>query len=1183
MTPDRITFLRTTPNSRGGARYATKQWAWNLTLNEWRQISYDAGTWFLAEQREVSSIDDLAVAINDVRCDPRVTAVRGDLTEAGQKALRSGGVMRRLKKVARDGSQPTLAEVPRHWMMVDVDGWRLPEWADLAGDPEAIIEAAIYDLLPEPFHDVRCFWQLSSSAGFKVGVLKVHIFFWLEEAASNEALKEYLQVHAPKVDRAPFNAAQPHYIADPIVSGGHDPLPRRTGWIKGMEDVVVLGDLDRAFLQRTIRERREKVQSGAGLSGAAARSVEGLLALIGDGEGKEGFHAPLRNAAFRYAIRTPTRQRDDDAFKAMARAAIERVEVEEAGMHRAADIARFCSDAYLNDILDSAFARVGMDRSDVPQGQKPFHEAPDQHVSDARELVGRQIDDALQAAAEWHDLPEEPGDRPPSRHIGLAVDAGTGKSRTGRGRIARFVRSQKAKGKPYRVLWLVPTIKLGGEAEKHFTDLEGVKVAIHRGREQPDPEQPEHKMCMDLEAVKAAEEVLADVDETVCGDGETGCPFFAVCGYQRQKKAVARADVVIGAHELAFHTPGGAKKDMALTVFDEAWWQDGLSIGRTITAGTLAAELRRHPIMRHVKGEQQVADEMATNDQHGVYLRADAALEASPEGYVTRQALLDAGLTALACTSARAEVWKRKRVGLMRPGMSLAARKEAAKEMAINPRIPRLGAMWQAFADLLAGEGEATGVAEIRFKEVEGGQMKVLHLNTRKDVKPLIQENPALLLDATMPEALVRPYLPRLEVAAPVRVQTPDMTVRQVVGGFGKTSLVPHVGPRSEENSPQNLARLRRVAELRDFVEGVSGGLPGWEGGAGTLVVTYKAIEEHFASLPHTEVAHFNDVAGRDQWGKVRNLFVIGRPLPHPEAIREIAAALTGQPVVIENSQKETRAIRLADGTGRPIEVRTFDNETAEAVRAAITDAEVIQAIGRARGVNRTADDPVNVWLMADVVTPLVVESVHDWRDLCPGQVDRMACRGLLLTSPADAASVFPDLFPSGEAAKKAFQRVQGGISGTFPYEYLIIKECPRNQPVEVTYRPQGRGQQTRKAWVREDRLPGLLEWLEERLGRLAHYSAPVPPHPDEEEDFAPEAEPVGEGPPVERPPEAAGFSDQYARAREGAGETRTPENNWAEGSSAAVMRPTAEDPPEAWEPPPADPSEWEWEITAHD
>ena len=141
---------------------------------------------------------------------------------------------------------------------------------------------------------------------------------------------------------------------------------------------------------------------------------------------------------------------------------------------------------------------------------------------------------------------------------------------------------------------------------------------------------------------------------------------------------------------------------------------------------------------------------------------------------------------------------------------------------------------------------------------------------------------------------------------------------------------------------------------------------------------------------------------------------------------------------------------------------------------------------------------------------------------------------------------------------------------------------CIRDR-VEVIYRKEGAGQTRKTAWVREDRLPGLLEWLEERLGRLAHYSAPVPPHPDEEEDFAPAAEPVGEGPPAERPSDAEGSPTHYARASEGVSETRVPENNWAEGASAAVMRPTEEDPPEAWEPPPADPSEWEWEITAHD
>ena len=52
----------------------------------------------------------------------------------------------------------------------------------------------------------------------------------------NEDLKLYLQLHAPGVDRAPFDAAQPHYTFDPTIENGHDPLPRRTGWIKGALD-----------------------------------------------------------------------------------------------------------------------------------------------------------------------------------------------------------------------------------------------------------------------------------------------------------------------------------------------------------------------------------------------------------------------------------------------------------------------------------------------------------------------------------------------------------------------------------------------------------------------------------------------------------------------------------------------------------------------------------------------------------------------------------------------------------------------------------------------------------------------------------------------------------------------------------------------------------------------------------
>ena len=60
--------------------------------------------------------------------------------------------------------------------MVDIDNFQLRKSDDLIDDPEGAIAYAIAETLPACFQDVRCFWQLSASAGFERGVLKAHIF-----------------------------------------------------------------------------------------------------------------------------------------------------------------------------------------------------------------------------------------------------------------------------------------------------------------------------------------------------------------------------------------------------------------------------------------------------------------------------------------------------------------------------------------------------------------------------------------------------------------------------------------------------------------------------------------------------------------------------------------------------------------------------------------------------------------------------------------------------------------------------------------------------------------------------------------------------------------------------------------------------------------------------------------------
>ena len=94
-------------------------------------------------------------------------------------------------------------------------------------------------------------------------------------------------------------------------------------------------------------------------------------------------------------------------------------------------------------------------------------------------------------------------------------------------------------------------------------------------------------------------------------------------------------------------------------------------------------------------------------------------------------------------------------------------------------------------------------------------------------------------------------------------------------------------------------------------------------------------------------------------------------------------------------------------------------------IRQAVTEAAIVQAVGRARGVNRTKDCPVEVYLILDdtVVPGLEVDEVVELADIEPGAIDHMIARGLVPQMPTDAAKLHPDLFPSRSAAKKAYQR----------------------------------------------------------------------------------------------------------------------------------------------------------------
>jgi hypothetical protein len=155
-----------------------------------------------------------------------------------------------------------------------------------------------------------------------------------------------------------------------------------------------------------------------------------------------------------------------------------------------------------------------------------------------------------------------------------------------------------------------------------------------------------------------------------------------------------------------------------------------------------------------------------------------------------------------------------------------------------------------------------------------------------------------------------------------------------------------------------------------------------------------------------------------------------------------------------------------------------------------------VQAVGRVRGVNRTAANPVEVYvILNDTVVPsLPVDRVVEFGDLEPDAIDKMIARGLVPEWPGDAAKLYPDLFPSRPAAKMAYLRAglsvgwksqTGAELVTSPYRTILIRGCYQ---FAVKYRTPGRGSKPRLALVDPVKVPDAKAALKVALGRLALF-----------------------------------------------------------------------------------------------
>jgi putative DNA primase/helicase len=492
------------------------------------------------------------------------------------------------------------------------------------------------------------------------------------------------------------------------------------------------------------------------------------------------------------------------------------------------------------------------------------------------------------------------------------------------------------------------------------------------------------------------------------------CRLARNCAYVAQR--AADADLWIVAHNIIFHAPPPpvSRRGVAALVIDESPWQAGLvgieGHGVEIPLDALEPGVMPTPPrgvgVRLVNTRQRLA----------------TALRAAPDGPVSRADLDAAGFDNETGLDAVRLEWRRKVDSGPWP-LRLA-----------NKTLGPMTSLWRGVAALMADDGPALSGWLTLDRNRDGA--RVVRVTGRAEVGKAWRV-PTLLVDAVLDTNLVRPYWPNIEDKGQFNVQAPHQVIRQAAGkSFSKAALAP---PKTAGGDDKPRAKARR--NIRAVILKRAREL-----GGRALVVGNKATVEAMQFPRNVDVAWFNAVAGRDQWKRVRLVVILGRPMPPPRAVEQIAAALIGvAPARLEGWYERGDAYRQhRDGAGARrvfAESDRHPDRMVERIRARICVGEIIQAIGRGRGVNRSLETPLEVLVLGDVILPVAVDQFLPDEALNPSPIDLMLAEGgVAFEAAASAATAYPQLWPTRSAAKKALQRAN---RGTFSKKNIPLRKCP--------------------------------------------------------------------------------------------------------------------------------------------
>jgi hypothetical protein len=925
--------------------------------------------WWRAQRRSVATIDGLFAYV-------KAAQRRNACIIRGLAEHQPGeNVLRRKVRNEDDPNDRGFRDVPQPWAGFDFDDVVLAACEDWADDPEGAVDSIVRTLFGDDVsyvaaltatHALRKASKTLWTGEYDFSRLRMRIFLMLDRPIGCGELKAWTRMI--RADQQLARVVQPIYLARPqwLKRPGHDVLESiitRTCWLVQREhDVAHVPD------NLKIEARWQAVEGSGGSLGATHPDVDSALLAIG-GKIYPHLQCAVRLLCQQYPLPEggdlqTHAQSINDTLTERVNALADQVLPNLISHNRTWDDldSRLHKDSprwalwllehptaiNLNGERKSTI-RVTIEAEPAPPAaEDALNKWRQRIIADVRhDFVGR-VEQYLHHG-------KRTGAPPP-------VVVTRGPTGTGKSTQVRAAALHLATNGFGNVVIALPRHELGEEQLRAFGDEfpgQDVQSAIWRGYAAADPLVDGAQMCRrftDIAAVLRAKAKASDLCQKGNGATAARCPFFDCCGYQRQKKQQARIWFV--AHESLLHERPKAIGEISAIFIDESFIDaylfgtDGLLEFPIDLLGT-ALPRQYWDLASGRECLRRIFDQM-------------------PDGPLSRS-MVAQEFDRERCNQLYRLEWRRKEDADIHPTMPTARLQEELEKVAAhNNTVESFAMLWRMLGETIDGPHEWSGRLKLRTNA------KGQRILQRQGIRTLPESwgggtVSILITDATAELALVKAIWPQAEAKA-YNDPLPMLHTRieQVVDRtFSKKNCAPsnaQADPGEDSDESEQARAARRVYALALAEALHFGGRP-------VGLITHKAAETwigtNCAVPPWLRLAHFGEVAGRNDFQDVACLIVAGRSLPPAEAVTRIAEALFGEFIAERGYVKlETPILTNADQQGRNAVTRDqwhHPDPRAESVRRMACEGGLLQAIGRARAAQRTAKTALVIKIWTDV------------------------------------------------------------------------------------------------------------------------------------------------------------------------------------------------------------------------